>query len=122
MGLGGISMGNNWLRTFAIGVIFLAAFGTVPAWGRRQAAPANDNFANRIVLSGNSVGTTGTTVAATKEAGEPNHAGNPGGHSIWWSWTAPATGDVTIDTAGSAFDTLLGVYTGASVSALTLVA
>ena len=34
----------------------------------------------------------------------------------------PAAGRVTVSTAGSNFDTLLGVYTGSSVSALTLVA
>ena len=28
---------------------------------------------------------------ATKQAGEPDHAGNPGGHSVWYSWT-PASG------------------------------
>jgi len=105
------------LRALAVGALVLTGLGNAPL-----RAPANDDFANRIVLSGNSVSDSGTNVAATKEAGEPNHAGNPGGHSIWWSWTAPATGDVTIDTAGSAFDTILGVYTGASVSTLTLVA
>src|SRR5262249_41065509 len=37
-------------------------------------------------------------------------------------WTAPAAAVVTIDTLGSAFDTLLGVYTGGSVDTLVLVA
>src|SRR5206468_4372667 len=54
--------------------------------------------------------------------GEPNHAGNSGGKSIWWTWTAPSAGSVTINTRGSSFDTLLGVYTGGSVSGLTAVA
>src|SRR5204863_391183 len=52
---------------------------------------------------------------------EPLHAGNAGGKSVWYSWTAPASGQATINTAGSSFDTLLGVYRGTSVSALTLV-
>ena len=38
-----------------------------------------------------------------------------GGASLWWSWTAPASGMVTIDT-------LLAVYTEGSVDALTVVA
>ena len=84
--------------------------------------PANDNFANRIVLNGTGVVATGNNANATKETGEPNHAGNVGGRSVWWSWTAPANGTVTNSTIGSAFDTLLGVYTGAAVNALTLVA
>ena len=86
------------------------------------AAPINDSFANRITLTGNSASTTGTTVNATKQTGEPKHAGNAGGKSVWWTWTAPASGTVTIDTTGSNFDTLLATYTGTSVSALTGVA
>ncbi len=45
-----------------------------------------------------------------------------GGKSVWWKWTAPSSGDVVIDTNGSNFDTLLGVYTGTAVNALTLIA
>jgi hypothetical protein len=63
---------------------------------------------------------------ATKEAGEPNHAGNPGGHSVWYKWTYSVSylAGFTITTRDSVtpFDTLLAVYTGSSVSALTLVA
>jgi hypothetical protein len=81
----------------------------------------NDNFANRITLSGSSITTTGTNVNATKETGEPKHAGNIGGKSVWWTWTAPASGTVTIDTTGSSFDTLLATYTGTSVSGLIAV-
>ena len=87
-----------------------------------SSAPANDYFASRIVLSGSSLTTGGTNAKATREAGEPRHAGNAGGRSVWWTWTAPASGTATIDTAGSNFDTLLAVYNGTSVSALTAVA
>jgi hypothetical protein len=41
---------------------------------------------------------------------------------VWCRWVAPATGTVTFETTGSGFDTLLAVYRGTSVSALTLVA
>src|SRR5438045_1081690 len=68
------------------------------------AAPANDLFSDSIVLSGTDVTATGTNVGATKEAGEPSHAGSAGGASVWWSWTAPSFGSVKIDTAGSSFD------------------
>lgn len=84
------------------------------------AAPANDNFANAAPISGLPAYTTGTNVDATTESGEPAPWENaPGGHSVWWTWTAPADGDVTVDTCGSDFDTLLAVYTGGSVAALT---
>jgi hypothetical protein len=62
-------------------------------------------------------------VDATKETGEPNHAGNPGGHSVWYRRTAPnQSGVVFIYTCDSAIDTLLGVYSGTSVNALSHVA
>ena len=88
-----------------------------------QQPPANDNFSAATVLSGHSATRNGdTNVLGTKEAGEPDHTGNPGGASVWYRWTPDFTGQVTIDTAGSAFDTMLAVYTGGIVNALTLVA
>ena len=86
------------------------------------APPANDNFAGAITLSGSSTSAGGTNSNATKETGEPNHGGNVGGKSVWWNWTAPSSGDVVIDTNGSNFDTLLGVYTGNAVDSLMLIA
>jgi hypothetical protein len=86
------------------------------------AAPANDSFANAISLSGLVVTTTGSSVGATKEPSEPNHGGNNGGASVWWTWTAPDTGLTTIDTFGSSYDTLLGVYVGTAVNQLTTIA
>jgi hypothetical protein len=85
-------------------------------------APANDLFANAQDLSGSSGSVTGTSVNATREAGEPNHAGIPGGRSIWYRWRAPATRTVTFETVGSGFDTLLAAYRGTSVAALTRLA
>lgn len=79
---------------------------------------SNDNFAQRVALSGANVSTTGSNVGATRQSGEPVIAGVAGGHSVWWSWTAPSSGNVTIRTAGSNFDTLLGVYTGSTLSTL----
>jgi hypothetical protein len=85
-------------------------------------APANDNFANARVIGGNAGTVAGSNTGASKEPGEPNHAGNAGGSSVWYSWTAPGSGSWQLDTAGSSFDTLLAVYTGTSVAALSLVA
>lgn len=84
--------------------------------------PANDNFANAQVISGSAGLVTGSSTGATKEAGEPNHAGNVGGSSVWYAWTAPSSGTWEFDTAGSSFDTLLAVYTGTIVGGLSLVA
>jgi Ca2+-binding RTX toxin-like protein len=86
------------------------------------AAPVNDEFAAAVPIADAEGTHAGTTVGATKEPGEPDHAGNPGGHSIWYAWTAPETGTFVFYTANSAFDTLLAVYAGADVGALTEVA
>jgi hypothetical protein len=83
--------------------------------------PANDMFADSTSIQGAFGVFTGSNVRATKEVNEPDHAGNPGGNSIWWTWTAPSDGLVSITTAGSSIDTLLGIYTGSSVAELTLV-
>jgi hypothetical protein len=95
-----------------------SGLATSPAWA---AAPGNDNFADAQVLSGPlPITTTGTNVDATKEPGEPDHAGNPGGGSVWYTWTATNSSSVTFDTCESDFDTLLAVYTGDSIGSLTL--
>jgi hypothetical protein len=79
-------------------------------------------FANRIALAGQSATATGNNSTATKERSEPSVQGTVGGKSVWWTWTAPVSGTVVITTAGSNFDTTLGVYRGTVVSSLTRVA
>src|SRR5438046_1937346 len=81
----------------------------------RAAIPPNDRFSNRITLSGTNITVTGSNAGASKEAGEPDHAGNAGGKSVWWTWTAPTNGEVIINTDdsihpddASSLDTLLG--------------
>jgi hypothetical protein len=85
--------------------------------------PANDNFVSAQFLTGCSGTVGGTTIGATKEAGEPNHFPPSGGgvHSVWYQWQAPAAGSVTFTTAGSPTDTVLAIYIGSSVSSLSLI-
>ena len=84
------------------------------------AAPANDNFSDaQVANTGDTNPTSGSNVDATKEAGEPDHAGDAGGASVWYRWTAPASGAATVDTCDSTFDTLLAVYTGDSLGGLS---
>ncbi|MFO1476205.1 MAG: lysyl oxidase family protein [Verrucomicrobiota bacterium] len=81
----------------------------------------NDSFAGCAALSGGQGVRFDNNLSATQETGEPDHAGNPGGKSLWYCWTAPTSQPVTFDTTGSSFDTLLAVYTGSDVAALSLV-
>ena len=101
---------------------WLLIFATVPALGQ----PANDNFANRAILTGTELSVTASNIGATREDGEPNDDG-PGTlvryvKSVWWSWTAPTNGVVVLRTRGSNFITVVEVYTGAELSNLALVA
>ncbi len=82
----------------------------------------NDFFARAISLSGTSGVVSGENTNATKEAGEPDHAGNPGGKSVWWAFIPSADGVLTLSTTNSTFDTLLGLYTGTNVASLTTIA
>jgi hypothetical protein len=81
-----------------------------------------DRFADRTPLLDPAGSIGHTNQLATLEPGEPAHAGKPGGHSVWYSWTPPAKGVARFRTVGSTFDTLLAVYTGTNVATLTPVA
>ena len=85
-------------------------------------APDNDDFDNRIVLTGFSTSFMGTNVGANREPGEPDHNGRPSSNSVWWTWTAPVDGNAVIDTFDSSFDTILAVYTGTEFVTLVDVA
>ena len=95
------------------------AFAPVSAW-------ATDNFPG-TTISGTSGSIGGSNVGATGQTGEPFVAVNGSSlaqvNSIWYSWTAPATGTVIFQTCSSTstnFDTVLAGFTGAAVNALTL--
>src|SRR5438093_13409792 len=86
------------------------------------APPPNDNFANAGSITDRFGWVDGDNTDATKEPGEPNHAGNPGGASVWYTWMAPSTGQASLGTCYSEFDTLLAVYTGDDLTQLQQVA
>ena len=98
----------RWLLIGA--VLLLPAALAQPASAQ---APANDNFASATVLTGSSGAPSATNTMATKEAGEPDHASNEGGASVWFAWTPDTSGIANVATCTVSFDTLLAVYTGA---------
>lgn len=83
--------------------------------------PPNDMFANAEVITSLPALRTGSNLDSTPESGEPNVENIGGGSTVWYAWTAGQSGVVTASTDGSNFDTLLGVYTGTAVTALSLV-
>ena len=86
------------------------------------ADPTNDHFANAEVLVGVEDLAGGLNAGATVEFGEPRHAGNNGGRSLWYRYTPTEDGELDLFTRGSNFDTIMGLYTGEKVTALNLVA
>jgi hypothetical protein len=88
---------------------------------RAAVRPANDSLVHATQLTTRGM-LTETTTGASAEHGEPAHAARDATASVWHRWTAPASGWVAFSTAGSGFDTVLAVYTGARVDALTPVA
>jgi hypothetical protein len=108
----------------AIGSLLAAALICLAFAATAVAAPTNDDFVNAQAITLDT-SVSGTSFEATKETGEPDHAGNVGGHSLWYSWTAPRTEPVGVTLPcqfGSSFELLMGVYTGSAVDALTPIA
>lgn len=83
--------------------------------------PANDSFAGAEAIAGRSVVVHGTNAQATAEAGEPSILGRTGGKSLWYRWTAPASGRFQVGLGSDGFDPLLAVYTGTALNNLSLV-
>lgn len=82
------------------------------------AAPANDDFANREVLSGDTVEVIRTNIGAGKEEGEHLGAIGPAGHSVWFEWEAPIDGWVTIGACSMDFNGMVKVFTGTELTNL----
>ena len=93
-------------------------------------APVNDDFANATTLvthlEEESEGEAfyfgskfGYNWNATEENGEPSLIGGPNGASVWYSWTAPVSGQAKIS-ANLPPDLRLGIYTGESLETLEL--
>ncbi len=85
--------------------------------------PANDALTNAIKIAAAGGSVIGNNKFASLELREPLHGDAPAmNSSIWYDWSPKASGPVVVDTTGSGFDTVLGVYTGDSVSSLKKVA
>jgi hypothetical protein len=102
--------------------VAVAALGGAVSSAAADGAPPNDNVADAQEIGGPAGSVAGTTALATTEPNERTHDGsvtpNDNGHSIWFRWTAPATGTVYFTTAGSSYDAPWGVYTGTSIADL----
>lgn len=109
-------------------LVFPAVFTALTLlFPRISAGQGNDALANRVTLGGASASAISTTQPATREPGEPAHGGNPSSGSLWWSWTAPATGVANFSSFASTFYSYsypsqgpgIAIYAGDSLTGLT---
>jgi hypothetical protein len=97
------SQGMKWFVFRALVGCFLC-FG-VSSFA--QSPPINDNFEDRIVLTGNPVTFTGTLANATLQLDEGGaYYPYDADASVWWSWTAPGTGPTTLEVLDYSTNTL----------------
>ncbi len=84
--------------------------------------PSNNHFFNAELLEEISGEVRADIRRADKQTGEPHHAGNRGGASVWYAFTPTEDGVLTLEIIRADFDTLLAVYTGEKVAELQHVA
>jgi hypothetical protein len=91
--------------------------------------PANDGFQQASPLPGafcevvgHVIGCEGANGLATPEPTEPAALREVGGASVWYTWESPLSTTVRLDTEGSSFDTVLGVFKGSALGSLATVA
>jgi hypothetical protein len=99
-----------------IGVAFLLA--SVARGG--SAAPANDNFADRLRLEGSSIEIKGSLNGATLEHTEQRYPAIFGvfqdDSSVWFSWRAPASGLALLRGTVEKTHTAIIISTGTTLS------
>ena len=92
-------------------------------WQMQGGFGDRDMFSQAFPVSGSTGMLAGANVAATREAGEPDHCLNDGGASVWFTWTAPTTGRYRFTMVpGTLVMACVSVYQGSAVSALTRIA
>ncbi|WP_111641726.1 CotH kinase family protein [Marinimicrobium alkaliphilum] len=97
--------------------------GDLPPASGDQPPAGPGEFAGRQRVSGATGSVLGDNHDAGRESGEPVHGAhlNVEGaeHSLWWTWTAPDTERMRFVSDLSRIDTVLGVYRGEQLEALT---
>lgn len=77
--------------------------------------PVNDDLTNAIPLTGSPLAFTGANTGATIQDGEPV-SGLKG--TLWWTWVAPESGDLTLEAAESDCAVGVALYTGPDPASL----
>jgi hypothetical protein len=108
-----------WKRLFAATLTICAVTAAAATGPAMAAPPANDNFANSTTLAG----TTSVAIPAQSNV-EATTEGSAEdtccfiGHTVWFNWTAPKTGNYRLETCASNFNTYAKVYKGDALATL----
>jgi len=84
-----------------------------------EPVPLNDRFENAFRLSRPEPQVNYSTNLATRDEGEPNHAGIAVNRTVWWAWSPRVTARMRFWIPPTSFDTVLAIYTGDRVDDLT---
>ena len=110
------------MKRFVIPVTVVLAVMALMAPALAQ--PSNDDLAAATGVTSLPFAETLDTTDATVEPSEPVEGDEfcpPRGSTIWYALTLDATQTVSVNTAGSDYDTTLAVYTGSGFGDLSLV-
>ncbi|MDX1993041.1 MAG: hypothetical protein SF029_11655 [bacterium] len=108
----------NPLLTLVVALLLSLSASLLDFQSVSAAPPANDSFANAVVISTLPYFATQSTVEASEDGGDPFAECAPGlggsgrAKSVWYRYTASGTGLVTLKTTGSSYDTVISVWTG----------
>ena len=110
---------NSYTPTPKITTLAGAGSPVFYAVGTQLPPPANETFASSVLISGATGSTVGSNVGATAQAGDPGSAHAP----VWYRWTASVTGvaEFSAVNSSSPLSTVVSVYSGSSLSNLSLV-
>lgn len=102
------------MQRFALWLLVAACPWAGSALALQGGVPTNDACADAVVISTNQYDATSNTSTAGNDATDPTPScGNAStGKSVWYAFTAPAVGTITVNTFGSEYDTILSAYSG----------
>lgn len=101
---------SRWTRGVIVAALVLGALVTSPS--AVAAPPPNDDFGGAVVIGALPFNHSVNTTAATTATDDPSCGSLGNGKSVWYRYTATGNTTIEIDTNGSDYDTVIGVFRG----------
>lgn len=123
---GGVNGTEGGFRAVSGRAYFIAVDAAGQPAGRVGLAlapgPENDDFDRRIRLDGTAAEGASMLFGSTLEPGEPVHGAAGERASVWWEWTATASGSVSVHAEAPYAGVTVAVYTGSTLGTLVRLA